>query len=475
MRAAMLRRVASSWLVLALVSRASAAYADEVATPCEPDARTCAAAPLVFSKEIALPIEGGFDTGWIPANSPLQVHLYALLFASTRVDLAGELETSWPEAMTLELPPTPGTGALGIHYGVDIGAEAMVQIEVLGQTYSWTGPIPYIPQFEFQVDATQDFDPWAWDGVTVSGSTMEATLAQVSAEDFIGISIPGLDGGFELNVKMDLDATYRTTAIHVREGGMDVLGGPVTMDGQATSATFLGGPAADYVVQANGAVLYEGVLHLIPAFYIETIGPDFSIPIVDVPIPFTIEQNDWLFDPVAVHVPLPDITLAGDAAGPEPSEASPVVDFGEVEIGSSKPLAIAIDNDGEALLAAALTSDAPVFTVGASTVQVAPAGAGTAEVSFAPTTAGEVTATILVASNDPDEPARTVTVRGVAVEPADLDPGPEEGDPDAAYTRGGGCACGLAGEGGRPQGAALAGLALLVALVGRRRSAPRSG
>ena len=79
--------------------------------------------------------------------------------------------------MTLEAPGDPDGSEIDMHYGFDIGAEASLSITVLGQQIGWTGPVPYFPQFDFQVKAGQAFDPWAFDGVTVDGweLTVEAT------------------------------------------------------------------------------------------------------------------------------------------------------------------------------------------------------------------------------------------------------------------------------------------------------------
>ncbi len=458
-------------LVLALAVP-SLASAEELATPCTPDALTCAAAPIAFAKEMELPIEGGFDTGWVPAGSPLQVHLFAQLYASTFVELAGRLETSWPEALELEAVPTPGAGALGIHYGVEVGAEAMVQIEVLGQTYTWTGPIPYIPQFDFQVEAETPFDPWAFGGVTVGGSSSEATLAQVSATDFIGVNIPGLDGGFELNVKMDLDATYRTEQIRVLDPeGMLVAGGAILSETPPiTSALYPGGPSVEYDVQPVGAVVYDGVLHLIPAFYIETIGPDFSIPIADIPIPFSIEQKNWLFDAVRVHVPLPDVALPGDPEAPTGQgefALGPALDFGDVAVGSSAAVMVDIHNFGEAPLVGGLAADDPAFQPAASALTVGPGAKATVEVSFLPTSAGEITATLVLASNDPDEPSREITLRGNAIGGGAEDPA---ADPPVEEARlDDGCDCRQAGS--RSDAWGIFGLLGAAALL-RRRARP---
>ncbi len=464
------RRHASVALCVLGVGAATTGTAEavEIATPCAAEPSTCAEAPAVFSKEIVLPVQGGFDTGWVPQGSALQVHLFAQLYASTSVALAGRLVTSWPDPLTLEAPGDPGGGALSMHYGFEIGAEAKLQITVLGQNISWTGPIPYLPQFDFQVDATDTFDPWAFDGVTVDGSTLEATLVQVSATDFIGVNIPGLDGGFELNVKADLTGTYQTHELRVSEDGVVVA----SIDGTSTApvAPFGGGGSVDYQVQPIGSVVYDGVLHLIPAFYIDTIGPSFSIPIVDIPIPFSFTQKDWSFDPVDIHVRLPDVTLPGDPEGDAPSSEEPVIDLGDVAVGASASATVDVTNAGEAGLEGSLVPSSSILEL-PSALELGAGVTGTFHVTVTPTEGGPLEETITLESNDPDEPTRTIRVRanGLAVDDGDDD----DGDGDdffAAGPAGGGCDCTAApGSGSHGLALGVGAMAALLALASRRR------
>src|SRR5690606_15640658 len=64
----------------------------------------CTFAPIEYDKTVTLPIAFDWDTGWIPQGSDLQVRFYVKLPATTRVKLGGELETTWPTAMTLATP-----------------------------------------------------------------------------------------------------------------------------------------------------------------------------------------------------------------------------------------------------------------------------------------------------------------------------------------------------------------------------------
>jgi hypothetical protein len=468
------RALIASPLLLALLALTSNVRAEEVATPCPDEPLTCQQAPIAFSREAELPVAGGFDTGWIPADSPLQVHLVAQLYATTKIDLAGTFVSSWPEALTLEVPPEPGTGSLGIHYGLEVGAEAKVTVEVLGQTYSWTGDIPYVPQVDFQVEASNEFDPWAFDGVSVSGSTMPVELARISATDFIGIDIPGLDGGFELDAYVELEATYATDEIVVRDAssGEEVSGGPLRSDDATTLADYGGGPFSEFDVQPIGNVRYVGTIHLVPAFYIETLGPDFSIPVADIPIPFEFDQKNWTFDAVRVHVPLPDIELQRDPSDEPPPELAPVgLDFGDVAVGGSKTLYVTVSNAGEARLAIEPAIDAEGF-VAPDPAELEPGGGAKFGVTFAPTEAGPVEGTLVLASNDPDEPVRKLLLRanasGLEGEggASAVDDDATSDDPDD------GCDCRATGrhsEGSSPWSAALFGIAIALAATRRRR------
>jgi MYXO-CTERM domain-containing protein len=405
------------------------------------------AAPATFKKDLALPFMGGFDTGWVPSGSPLQVHLIAEIYASTHVDLGGQLVTSWPDALMLETPGTPGTGSLGIHYGVDVEADAKVTISIFGASYSWTGPIPYLPQFDYQVDASSPFDPWAFDGVSVDGSTMQATLAQISASDFIGISIPGLDGGFELDTKTDLKATYRTDQIVVAyTDGTIVEDGPIYSETGKTRShgdAPLGG-FIEYDVHPEGSIVYDGTQHLIPAFYISTIGPDFSIPIADIPIPFSIHQSGWVFDPVRVHVPLPDIAIEGHGVHVQSGETPVPVHLGKIAVGEESSKQLRVTDKGEAALSAMLSTTDPAFVLSDGVATISPGDDFDFLVTFHPTEAGEFSAEIQIASNDPDDPLTIIEVDGIATDDdADVEHADVKANP-------GGCGCEVAGGSDAP-------------------------
>lgn len=467
-----MRRLSFLGSVVAVCAISETAFAGELAEYCSPNEPQCEVADLAFQKEVALPVQGGFDTGWVPASSPLQVHLFAQLYASSAVALAGQLETTWPEALSFRTPGTPGGGAFSIDYGFEIGAEAQVQITVLGQNINWSGPIPYFPQFDFQIHQDNTFDPWAFEGVTLSGETEELTLAQVSAESFIGVDIPGLDGGFELNTFVELDATYKTNVINITrwQDGQLVAGGAITAEDDTTSDVYAGEKAVNVSVAPSGEVLYEGTLHLIPAFYIETIGPDFSIPVADIPIPFSFSDKNWEFDPVEVRIPLPDIQLAKDVAGggggefPDAPDAP--IDLGDVDIGESASVPVYLTNEGEAQLVGLVDVAGAGFSVDVADLDLEPSTGATYTVTFAPSEEGPIVATLSFATNDPDEPLRTVEIHANGIgDGDDEEPTPAGSSPQKPDD---GCDCSTTSSSAGHGWAALLAIGLLASR--RRRS-----
>jgi hypothetical protein len=402
--------LAAAATALATLGLATAASAyDALAKPCKGERLTCGTAPIKFDKRDTLPIEWQFDTGWVPQGSPLEVRITAGVWAHTEVSLAGHLVTSWPTAMTLETPGKPNGGFFEFHYGAEFSAQGKIDIDVAGQHITWTGDLPYVPQFDFEVKDSERFDPWAFEpGIDLDSTTMPQRIATVSIGDLLGGSIPGLDGGFELDVAMELRAHYQTEKINLANDDDDdkpAKGGPISADQSQSKMDYKGGPHLDVVVQPEGKVHYDGTLHLIPAFYISFLGQDFSIPVADIPISFPITDVDWVFDPQTVRVPLPDLYLD-----------EKTIDFGEVELGDEATDEFHAWNAGEALLQADVGTDDTAFSVTEKLLKLDEMQTHAGKVHFAPTEAGVFEAHLTFQSNDPSDPVESIVLHGVGVD-----------------------------------------------------------
>ncbi|WP_437571256.1 choice-of-anchor D domain-containing protein [Sorangium sp. So ce542] len=444
---------------LTLLAPAAASAYDSLAAPCADDPFYCERGAVTFQRRDGIPLELDFDTGWVPPGSPLQVNLRAAVYANTQVSLSGALEASWPEALALAAPGDQGGGTFSCDYGLDVSAEGRVGISVLGQDFEWTGDIPYVPQIDFQVHESEAFDAWGWaPGIAMASSTAPQRLASVSLGDLIGGSIPGIEGRFELDVAMDVDARYVTHRVAVETlDQATVSGGDITKERGASFTEYLGGPSVELNVRPEGSVRYEGTLHLIPAFSVSLLGREWSIPIADIPLDFPLTERAWIFESERVHVPLPDLAL---------DERE--IDFGPVEVGQANVEIVQLSNAGEALLDVAVTTDDPEsFELADEALEIDPETAVDFAIRFAPKAAGAFAATVRVTSNDPSDPVQEITVRGVGVAPPD--DGPDGGE---LAEEDGGCGCRAAGGAGdRAWAAAGLSLAALAGGLRRRRRA----
>jgi hypothetical protein len=442
-------------LMSALFASSRADASDVLASPCEDSPFHCERAPLTFDRTDALPVQFDFDTGWVPKNSNLQVRIHAAVDAQTRVHLSGSLDTSWPEALTLTTPGNANGAAISFQYGLETSAQAKLDISVLGKSYSWTGDLPYVPMIDFTVKGNDGFDAWGFaPGHTLTSQSPTKKLASIGLDSIIGSSIPGLDGGFELDAAVDLSATYVTDRIVLaRASGPEVEGGPIAYDGDESPMSYASGSSVEIDVHPEGTVTYDGVLHLIPTFYVSLLGKDWSIPVADVPVPFAITKTPWVFEPERVHVPLPALVIENTD-----------IDLGTVAVGQEALGVWTAKNDGEAAIKLVVSSSDPdSFAPIDFEKEIEHGGVLVSAVRFSPHTAGEFAATITLASNDPDAPKQTFTVHGVGVDGATL----AGGD---GVDQGSGCGCRTAPASSEaPRGA----LGLAIALILARRAARR--
>ena len=180
-------------------------------------------------------------------------------------------------------------------------------ISVIGVPVKWEGNIPYVPQIDFHLKAETKFTPWAFapNVAKATGQSPKLRMFEVNLLDMLGIPSQISKGGIALDVSGDLTATYQTERIRIEPA--KVTEAPISSATGTTTRAFPGGAFVEYDVFPEGRVDYAGTLHLIPTFFVEVLGKDFNIPVVDIPVSFDVGKQDFVFDPVRVHVPLPDL------------------------------------------------------------------------------------------------------------------------------------------------------------------------
>src|SRR5512138_3608637 len=82
--------------------------------------------PVLYSGEKTLFSNVDFETGWVPANSPIQVYFAIHIGTGWTVQAAGKGDLSWPEPLTIQMVGNNGAGALSMSLGVEVLAKLSV-------------------------------------------------------------------------------------------------------------------------------------------------------------------------------------------------------------------------------------------------------------------------------------------------------------------------------------------------------------
>jgi hypothetical protein len=94
------------------------------------------------------------------------------------------------------------------------------------------------------------------------------------------------------------------------------------------------------------------------------------------------------------------------------------LDFGQVPAGESRELPLNIVNSGSAHLhVSSVTSSAAEFSTPSGSLQVDPNEAGSVMITFTPPALGEYSATLSIASDDPDRPLLELQLTGEGITP----------------------------------------------------------
>ncbi len=440
---------------------------------CAAEAVRCEEGPLHRWRAVDEPFgsgaSGGLDTGWQPAGSPVQVRFVVRLAGRTEVELEGRPRASWPEALSVGVEGTAGSGRLRLDHGLTLQARLRFDLEVGGVRYRWEGDLPLggVPS-DLAVRDEAAFDSMAFapaDGAEASDATGRVPIARYDALGGL-VDVPGVGGGVALTGELRLTARYRTRVIEVsaapagpritEEGGL-----AVRRPAEPFGARF------EVPVTPVGQLDYDGQVVLVPTVYLSFPGGvrrDFDLGEIPVPWRATREVR---FDTLPWTVALPDL-------------APPVarLDFGAVAVSGRRELLLSLRNRGEAPLSVFLAppGDGP-FSLGASAaVTLPPRSAARLPVVFEPAAGGAASGELRVRSDDPDDEMFVVQLvgEGLALPEPMPEPTPEplpEAGPEggaAAASSAGGCGCRTVGT-AASAGDGLPLVVLLGGLLARRR------
>jgi MYXO-CTERM domain-containing protein len=420
--------------------------------------------PVTYAGDQNLFDDFGFDTGWVPAGSPIQVHFALSTGSGWSATLSGHGHLGWPEPVGLQMLGDPGGGLFHMNVGVQLVARLRVHLELpTGGSIDWEGDVPYVPNFDFRFAADATFTPFLLPGgnptvVTLTDTIDPVTLFQVDLTNLIGVSIPGVSGGFELQAGGTLTASLRGERFDVEDAAGAVLG---AID-QYGATALLAPPQETHLTawpRYRATLHPTGTLNLVPAVYVSFASWTWDLPLFTIPINVVDTDMAWDFGTQETTFPLPDIRVPVTALG-----------FGTIAPGETATRELRVENHGEMDLEVEATPDGSIFSVTPGTLTVAPGSYEVLQVQ-ASSPAGETQGTLTLASNDPDEPIVTVTLSASGRNDVEQTPGdggvappPPTHDVGAVS----GCGCRTAPVAPGPVALLLA-LALLVRGRGRRR------
>jgi len=434
---------------------------------CPPDYVGCHTDEMDWLHRDALFDDVDFDTGWVPASSPLQLRFMFSLGGSTEIAMGGTSVTSWPPALNESVPGRPDTGAFSVNYGYEVHVLMRFDVTVAGIRYAWMSeiPIPFIPA-DFRVADEALFDPYILPPTTprpieVHDTTERVQILSVGLGSIIGIT--GIDGGLAVDAQAALDGFWQTDRLVVSDALPILEETGSTVMGPGGSA-FGFGAFKDVFVHPEGTLHYTGTLNFFPNLFISVVGVDFRFDLAEIPIELVDLDSNIIFDDESSHVPLPDIEVT-------PQQ----VDFGEVTVGERLERLVRVRNAGEAPLEVSFAMPDAPFDVVEETLSVPPSSAVSFRVGFAPDEAIDYAGTLLVGSNDPDDSLVLMRLTGTGLPAPEVDAGLVEDagvDAGGGPTSAGGCGCRVTSASSAHGGWLLLGLLGLIAVRRRRRSTP---
>ncbi|MBX3192806.1 MAG: hypothetical protein KF819_37830 [Labilithrix sp.] len=495
MRAVVRSALLSVAAAAASASLATPALADVVDAPCDVKSLTCSRGGAALRAESRAPVMSSIGTGWVPAcaspdpsghcgsDQPVQVSismdLAALPTPSTEplwlVEMArtAVVEARWPSTKTFDLTiPTSKVTDGTFKVSHTLIPSVRVYATLLGFSREWTYDASrflteYASNFNYVATNSVQFPPWGFDAPVTntvpSPSLTNTTLLNVKL-------INTTDNNVDLAVAAKTSPTfsYRTTKVTFGTGA------PIGQITQASKTAKLPMVDADFLelgADVEGEIEVTGELTAAPYVAVNKIA-GFPVPggigVLDLSGPLNAPKKAYAATPpvsvkfpnVKVRLPLPNV------------KAPKSIDVGTVQLGQNVEKPAKITNTGELGATMKFESSDPQFVVVAS-AETAKKSAYDLAIRFTPAKEGLQSATITVASNDPDQPSQIIAVTGNGTSvPVAANP-PPSGAPDDEEEpffkrEDSGCGCRTASPAGF-SGAALGGLALLGALFARRR------
>jgi MYXO-CTERM domain-containing protein len=251
----------------------------------------------------------GLDTGWIPANSPVQMRFYASAANTVASTMTGDAFYDW-RTEELRFVGAPMGGFFNYDVGIELYAGVKVDVALAQWESDLLGP------YDFVIDETAWFTPYLLEGnperpATIASKTDGVTIASVPLVPDLII----LSGNLDIDIAVDVEASLQCNRIEVT-GGVDdsvfvIEGEPVFVDpGDGDDDLELEATLYCQLVTMPSVIVRP---HLVM-----TVGLDeYDIAGIDIPIDLPTVDEEVAFDPVTLSFPRPEppATTGGESGG----------------------------------------------------------------------------------------------------------------------------------------------------------------
>jgi MYXO-CTERM domain-containing protein len=401
--------------------------------------------PVHLQDEAELFTNYEYSTGVLPSGSPVGVEFAIEANGGAAVEMDGEGDLTWPEAVTLAFTGEAGSGI----YLLDASLDAVTTVVVDLSDYGYEGEFE-IDRRTITMDGATFFDPFVMDGaaddrVEVIDEAAGTELITYSYDIFLGVSLE-----FTADMTPTFTAGFEGVSWTVNEGSILAEGAPAVLEPTRS---------ADFDVDSTFTARWDATFDLVFTPTLSVCGPIFGcidIASFDIPVELLTDEFDQDFPSAVYAFPMPMLVPGIDSG-----------DFGTIEPGEIANLQVPLGNQGNlACYGEATIEGDGEFTVYPNQFNALPATTDGLTVTFAPTADGEQTADLVLTSNDPSYPTLVIPLTGNAVTPDD--PGSDEAGDEEIITSKSDSVCGCSStQAGAPVGALLAAAVLL----SRRRRA----
>lgn len=402
--------------------------------------------PVALHDAAELFTSAELSSGYLPSGSPLAVEFRLEALGGGEVFMEGQGDVTWPTPLSLTFTGDPGSGIFMLDASIDAVTTVLVDLSDYGYSDTFE-----IDRRSLTMDGATFFDPFVMETqLSVTDVPQSLQVIDYSYDIFGGIA--------SLNFDADLNLEVNTTF----EGAGWTVNDDTTIQAENEQVVLEPDGEPDFVVagvyralwSANMAAVFTPAIEVCASFVGCIEVASFEVP-VDI-ITESFEQ-DMPLERYAFPMPL----LVTDVESG---------DFGEVEVGDLANLEVPLVDEGnlEAYGTASIVGGDGAFTVYPPTFNALPGTEDGLVVTFEPPAEGDLTATLVLESNDPANPTLEIPLTGTGFVPESDNTdnlGESDGDEIKADVTG----CGCSGSGGVAPG--IAGLLLGVALLGWRRRA----